>query len=687
MTTPADVSTAMDAHAVHSSSDSEARLKSLLDQQALIQAEIRSLMPVETEPNFQAELVMLNHKHKMLKATQEELGFAPVVLSEAEECRMRQYMCECIETACLHSDAFSSIPDLLQRASLPLRSIQPNGFDDWLQLNASKYDLVLKTHTNFPKATSSLKCLYPTCIHFIYGFATFEHLELHNYRSHPKDTHPMKETTFFHRLSSPVLHNPLRTREESSSNSRISDRTFSFVPEYPQNHPQDSTAMHSPKRIRLAQDEDSKLPSKELSSRQVFRNSNETDSWPAIRSLNELPIYRNIEKGNHERGSTREELTTPKYTEVRQDRIFCPQCNNHPDGFRGEHELRRHQDREHRATIKKWIIIDPNRSSEDEPQPILPLSRCKSCSEQKKGYGAYYNAAAHLRRTHFRPKDRKGTYLEKEEIGRGKGPVDWPPMSVLKHWMKEVEVPQQGSPGNSDDDDDDGVESEFNMSTPGPLPPKPSVPPIPSTFSSVNATSIFRNSAPFHPLQPSPSSYVRNGIEAPYPPNEPGRRDRCPYPECSKVFKDLKAHLLTHQNERPEKCPITTCDYHTKGFARKYDKNRHALTHYRGTMTCPFCAGSGTPIEKTFTRADVFKRHLTGVHGVEQTPPNSRNRPESTRKSVPSGQNGKCSICKVSFDSAQMYYDHLDECVLGVIVPETIQSKSESLSTAESSTA
>jgi hypothetical protein len=71
MTTPAEVRTAMDAPL---SSDSEARLKSLLDQQALIQAEIRSLMPAETEPNFQAELVMLNHKHKMLKAMQEELG-------------------------------------------------------------------------------------------------------------------------------------------------------------------------------------------------------------------------------------------------------------------------------------------------------------------------------------------------------------------------------------------------------------------------------------------------------------------------------------------------------------------------------------------------------------------------------------------------------------------------------------
>lgn len=42
--------------------------------------------------------------------------------------------------------------------------------------------------------------------------------------------------------------------------------------------------------------------------------------------------------------------------------------------------------------------------------------------------------------------------------------------------------------------------------------------------------------------------------------------------------------MLTHQNKRPEKCPIQTCEYHVKGFARKYDKNRHTRTHYKGTM-------------------------------------------------------------------------------------------------------
>jgi hypothetical protein len=145
----------------------------------------------------------------------------------------------------------------------------------------------------------------------------------------------------------------------------------------------------------------------------------------------------------------------------------------------------------------------------------------------------------------------------------------------------------------------------------------------------------------------------------------------CPYPTCGRHFKDLKAHMLTHQNERPEKCPIPTCEYHTKGFARKYDKNRHTLTHYKGTMVCGFCPGSGSSAEKSFNRADVFKRHLTSVHGVEQTPPNARRKsPAGGKRSSYSNVRdvaGMCSTCGIMFANAQEFYEHLDDCVLRVV--------------------
>lgn len=133
--------------------------------------------------------------------------------------------------------------------------------------------------------------------------------------------------------------------------------------------------------------------------------------------------------------------------------------------------------------------------------------------------------------------------------------------------------------------------------------------------------------------------------------------------------------MLTHQSERPEKCPIVTCEYHHKGFARKYDKNRHTLTHYKGTMVCGFCPGSGSAAEKSFNRADVFKRHLTTLHGVEQTPPNSRKKsPTASNTKKASDYSGdaagKCSTCSAMFNNAQEFYEHLDDCVLRVVQQE-----------------
>lgn len=132
--------------------------------------------------------------------------------------------------------------------------------------------------------------------------------------------------------------------------------------------------------------------------------------------------------------------------------------------------------------------------------------------------------------------------------------------------------------------------------------------------------------------------------------------------------------MMTHETVRPEKCPIVSCEYHKKGFARKYDKNRHTLTHYRGTMVCGFCPGSGSAAEKSFNRADVFKRHLTSMHGVEQTPPNSRKRSPSklnvNLSSYCQDATGKCSTCGATFHNAQEFYEHLDDCVLKVVQQE-----------------
>lgn len=361
-------------------------------------------------------------------------------------------------------------------------------------------------------------------------------------------------------------------------------------------------------------------------------------------------------------------------------RVYCTKCNENPEGFRGEHELRRHNDAKHAALVKRWVCAQPP-DPPSSPQPVIPLSKCKACVTQKR-YGAYYNAAAHLRRAHFNP--HRG----------GKASGDWPPMSILKDWMREVrqsiDVQDQddGSSGEDEAQDYKTVHDfisqphrrsptlEAPRLAPAPAPTIPAQahgpPLLAPSFDRINPVGpppIIIQSTPGAFLAPTPTP---RSDESPHASGASSSsvRNRCPHPECGRVFKDLAAHMLTHMEERPEKCPIETCEYHIKGFARKYDKNRHALTHYKGTMVCPFCPGAGTPYEKAFNRADVFKRHLTAVHNVEQTPPNSRKMILTTAGRA-GGVGAKCSICQSQFATAQEFYEHLDDCVLNVIVPST----------------
>jgi hypothetical protein len=158
-------------------------------------------------------------------------------------------------------------------------------------------------------------------------------------------------------------------------------------------------------------------------------------------------------------------ISKPNYVRPKHDRVHCKQCDDHPDGFRGEHELRRHQDRQHKLMVKKWVCIQPQQCGSDMPKPVVPLNKCKACTAQRKKYGAYYNAAAHLRRAHFRPKASKGrtktTKVEDTAKRGGKAGGDWPSMAELKYWMTEVEEPATDFPlsaaqqEEADDDDDD----------------------------------------------------------------------------------------------------------------------------------------------------------------------------------------------------------------------------------------
>ncbi|KAH7319590.1 hypothetical protein B0I35DRAFT_215403 [Stachybotrys elegans] len=148
------------------------------------------------------------------------------------------------------------------------------------------------------------------------------------------------------------------------------------------------------------------------------------------------------------------------YQRPKHPKVYCIKCSQHPEGFRGEHELRRHMSAKHGGTVKKFVCRDPATVGlVSNVQVQHPLSKCKACKSGKQ-YGAYYNAAAHLRRTHFNPKSVRGKKGADERRG-GKGGGDDPPMSELKAWFTEiwVNVDQSSASNKHDNSDEDMMES------------------------------------------------------------------------------------------------------------------------------------------------------------------------------------------------------------------------------------
>lgn len=128
----------------------------------------------------------------------------------------------------------------------------------------------------------------------------------------------------------------------------------------------------------------------------------------------------------------------PVYLRKKLPRTHCHLCQEHPEGFRGDHELRRHISARHDNEVKTYICRDPATVGlVSNIQASTPLSDCKACARGKK-YRAYYSAIMHLRRTHIRCRtDSAGPLLDD-----------------LRQWL-EIAREARSTDAEVDEDEDD----------------------------------------------------------------------------------------------------------------------------------------------------------------------------------------------------------------------------------------
>ncbi|EFX05758.1 c2h2 finger domain containing protein [Grosmannia clavigera kw1407] len=143
---------------------------------------------------------------------------------------------------------------------------------------------------------------------------------------------------------------------------------------------------------------------------------------------------------------------------------------------------------------------------------------------------------------------------------------------------------------------------------------------------------------------------------------------------CLPLLNDEMADQDTSINELlpDKKCPFQTCPYHKKGFARKHDLVRHVITHYDGQLYCGFCPDElAKSFGRPFLRVEPLKRHLAVVHHAakfRKTQNTTETYLKLRLKEYGAVHGGHCNICSRQFSVAAKLYNHIEGCVVRLLL-------------------
>ena len=102
--------------------------------------------------------------------------------------------------------------------------------------------------------------------------------------------------------------------------------------------------------------------------------------------------------------------------------------------------------------------------------------------------------------------------------------------------------------------------------------------------------------------------------------------------------------------EDSRKCPVTTCEYHHRGFLLKEEREKHTMTHFEGDLRCG-CYNCRPLGRKVFNDLEQLRSHVW----------------EFLRGYTNSGRKGFiCSMCSCHFNGLD-YLKHLDDCIVHTV--------------------